>query len=811
MNQKISDENLLVGLKKQLQKVLFNQQQLLLNLEQNDLVPQYDTEKPLVFDNKTVPEMKNVLQGEYTKLENFEVVLAVVGTMKAGKSTTINAIVGREILPNRNRPMTSLPTLIAHVKNQKEPVLKCDVKVINQYIARLKKLHLDQYTDDERVSTYKEIKSLVQNIQKGYKFKSQYNGEEGIFSFLADLNDLVRLSRIIVDDHPSLGFPFSAYKEINSLPRISVEFTELAQQDDQLGNLVLLDTPGPNEANLPELKAIFEQQLKRSSAVMVVMDYTQLKSQADADIREELDKLPKIEMERLFALVNKFDQKNANGDDEKTTKDIVENDLLKGKIHSNNIYCISAQEAFLATRIQNYINEKEEKPSFDEIEWVQDFAKKAYGTRAKRMWDSSQLEDIIEDSHVLANDSQMALPLEKIIQTSYKNAPKIAMQSALKDVNYIFTEIKNVFSIQGRFAQAVKLNEAELENIRNTIKQLESDIFELKKNTEVAKNELEAISNQSVDEFGQLFSFMEEDVSYEIWKNIMTIISDFKEQKETEINKQKRFFTLDSNYRKKRASLKKEMEDLESAFSEKLSSTGKIKLLEEQMKELNKKVIDNLIQINEGLENEIKSTLSNMSSEINSKIKNINNKSLEDMKRIESTFGKEKIEIKFAHLNMANIQLNSSINIDLLNISHKTPKEIWVTTNKVTKFFGRLFGKKWGQKKEVETYCEFTMPQLKAILKDLSVDKVLKPLKKQVADNLLSFMQEMENDAEHIEKQAEKLINELKAALEAEQLPYEAKQKRKESLKLIDLENQNIQKDIITVEKNLSQALGEVA
>lgn len=41
--------------------------------------------------------------------------LAVVGTMKAGKSTTINAIVGQEILPNRNRPMTSVPTLIRHV------------------------------------------------------------------------------------------------------------------------------------------------------------------------------------------------------------------------------------------------------------------------------------------------------------------------------------------------------------------------------------------------------------------------------------------------------------------------------------------------------------------------------------------------------------------------------------------------------------------------------------------------------------------------------------------------------------------------
>ena len=170
--RKISNENLLVGLKKQLQKVLFNQQQLLLNLEQNDLVPQHNAEKPRVFDNKTVPEMKNVLQGEYTKLENFEVVLAVVGTMKAGKSTTINAIVGREVLPNRNRPMTALPTLIAHKKDQKEPILTCDVKDINKYIANLKKITLSKFQTDERVKSYKEIVELIQNIQQGYKFKN---------------------------------------------------------------------------------------------------------------------------------------------------------------------------------------------------------------------------------------------------------------------------------------------------------------------------------------------------------------------------------------------------------------------------------------------------------------------------------------------------------------------------------------------------------------------------------------------------------------------------------------------------------------
>lgn len=300
---------MLKAISKQLQKVLLGQQNLLERLETNGLVPQYDENKSLVFDSKTVPEMKNVLQGEYKKLENFDVVLAVVGTMKAGKSTTINAIVGQEILPNRNRPMTSLPTLIAHKQGQKHPILICNTQAINDYISEIKKLDLNKYQQNEQLSGYKEILNLIKQIQSGYEFKNRYEGEQGIFNFLSNLNDLVRLSRVIEQDEPTTHFPFEAYTEINSLPRIEVEFTELAKQNDQLGNLVLLDTPGPNEANLPELKKILTQQLKRSSAVIVIMDYTQLKSQADADIRDELDKLPKIEKDRLFVLVNKFDQK----------------------------------------------------------------------------------------------------------------------------------------------------------------------------------------------------------------------------------------------------------------------------------------------------------------------------------------------------------------------------------------------------------------------------------------------------------------------------------------------------------------------
>ncbi len=69
---------------------------------------------PLHFSARGVEAQQAMLNNELRKITRLEMVLAIVGTMKAGKSTTINAIVGTEVLPNRNRPMTALPTLIRH-------------------------------------------------------------------------------------------------------------------------------------------------------------------------------------------------------------------------------------------------------------------------------------------------------------------------------------------------------------------------------------------------------------------------------------------------------------------------------------------------------------------------------------------------------------------------------------------------------------------------------------------------------------------------------------------------------------------------
>ena len=53
-------------------------------------------DEPQILDKKSANKLIEVLNGENNKLNHIEMVVAVVGTMKAGKSTSINAIVGTE-------------------------------------------------------------------------------------------------------------------------------------------------------------------------------------------------------------------------------------------------------------------------------------------------------------------------------------------------------------------------------------------------------------------------------------------------------------------------------------------------------------------------------------------------------------------------------------------------------------------------------------------------------------------------------------------------------------------------------------------
>ena len=172
----------------------------------------------------------------------------MVGTMKAGKSTTINAIVGQEILPSRVEAMTTLPTLITHIKGKVEPVLKLN----NSYINTLNDL-LRKVRNNSKSKSYSKSEQSITN-NKNFQFKEQILGNEKIKEALTIFNDLRRVSKDQI---------FDKFIELENIPRIEVEFESLKDiVTKNNSKLSLLDTPGPNEykqsEKLKELRKLME-------------------------------------------------------------------------------------------------------------------------------------------------------------------------------------------------------------------------------------------------------------------------------------------------------------------------------------------------------------------------------------------------------------------------------------------------------------------------------------------------------------------------------------------------------------------------
>lgn len=428
----------------------------------------------------------DVLEGELQKLDNLDMVLAVVGTMKSGKSTTNNAIVGLEVLPNRNRPMTAIPTLIRHTVGQKSPVLIFEKNdPINQLVMKLKeKLQAnDSGSQLNKADSQEHLKNVADQIIKGYQVFQRYENEEGIFEFLKSLNDLVRLSKALDTE-----FPFEDFKSSNHLPVIEVEFQHLRDKNASYGRLSLLDTPGPNEEGQFALKSMMREQLSRASGVIAVLDYTQLKSESDAEVRKELLEIAEVCKGRLSIFVNKFDEKDRHSDGSKAVKELVANELFKGVIGEENVFPVSSRYAYLANRARTELALNGKLPPYETNEWIKDFAEIGLGRRWQR--DIDDLEKVNDAIEALWEDSLFDLPLVNVIQKAHAQAAMLAIDSAAAKLVESSNRLSNFLGLR---ETALKKSAEELkENIESLRRQTQQvDELEKSSKTNIAQFEME--------------------------------------------------------------------------------------------------------------------------------------------------------------------------------------------------------------------------------------------------------------------------------------------------------------------------------
>ena len=457
-------------------------------VDEPDVLLDGKNENGLLFDKRKALKRIEELEGEQIKTARREMVLAVVGTIKAGKSTTINAIVGKEILPNRNRPMTSVPTLIRHAPGKTEPLLHLEhIQPVRNLLSTLQQ-KLATPAGQQVAQTLQQTgdtRELLDILADDSWLKNEYHGEEEIFTGLASLNDLVRLAAAMGSE-----FPFDEYAEVQKLPVIDVEFSHLVGMDECQGTLTLLDTPGPNEAGQPQMEVMMRDQLQKASAVLAVMDYTQLNSKADEEVRKELNAIADVSAGRLFVLVNKFDEKDRNGDGADAVRQKVPAMLNSDVLPASRVYPGSSRQAYLANRALHELRKNGALP-VDEA-WVDDFVREAFGPMVEEDdWKDST--KVNKKAEKLWNISLIDQLITEVIQSSHSRAAALAVDSAAAKLMQNAENVSEYLSLRHQgLQQSIQSLQAHISSLLADIREIADCQEQVTGDVRMAMEEIDA-------------------------------------------------------------------------------------------------------------------------------------------------------------------------------------------------------------------------------------------------------------------------------------------------------------------------------
>ncbi|MFE7182080.1 dynamin family protein [Streptomyces erythrochromogenes] len=434
------------------------------------------------------------MRQEWEAVRGGELRMSVVAPMKAGKSTLVNAIAGYELLPARAAAMTTLPTRIVLDRRVSEkelaeqgpdafhPVLSLREEDVERFGATVKAIagQLSASRVKGLEEGYPHLVPLIRSVQEDrlLPLRQQYQGRTEVQEALTLLNDLVRLAGRVLPESWSIG--------LSDVPVVRTPYWAPGSASDEgPGRLVVVDTPGPDEYELSEMLGnVVSKQLSESHLVLVVLDYTKMGGQSDARIRALMEPLlGVIGSERLFAVVNKIDQKRNDTDlgQEEIVRSVSANLGLSDATADARIFTTSAEWALASVRTLAAIKGAEEGfvPAQDEaaarllklsrpMDWEDEL--KEIDTRAllrvaQRGWNFSQIEGFLASAvaHLrrgalrLAVDSALAKATAELTDLEVATASRrdlIGRQSRdlAAAVEQITAELEEIAGFRGRVA-----------------------------------------------------------------------------------------------------------------------------------------------------------------------------------------------------------------------------------------------------------------------------------------------------------------------------------------------------------------------
>jgi small GTP-binding protein len=312
------------------------------------------------------------------QIENKTFTVAVIATVKAGKSTFLNALLGNEYLPTSNVPETSSILYIKHSMHE-------------TYLQK----------NSYRVVGQKEILEAIKERNKIFR----ENGVDSIGKYIL----------------------FIPYKKIENVEGVNFQF---------------VDTPGPNEAGNIAIKNQVEKILQAADVIVYLLDYTKLNTKDENDLVDEIkgirSDLFNDAKNRLFFVINKIDDIKKNSLSFEETVNFVKRTLntILGFTNNYTIHGIKAEYALLARMIQNGNFDRIDdlgKKAFGDIGW-----KETYSNEKKKELLEEHLNLIIKDSGILSLEDRI---IDYIVNNSESIFYKSIVEKSIKivaDVENLF-------------------------------------------------------------------------------------------------------------------------------------------------------------------------------------------------------------------------------------------------------------------------------------------------------------------------------------------------------------------------------------
>lgn len=284
-------------------------------------------------DNKEV--VKDDLE-RYSEAASDMIPICVFGNVSSGKSSFINALIGNEILPSGDEPITAKVYKITKSDDQNRAFINLS------YDGQPIQVLFDEY---DRIQTDLLNNPLVEGIKESLESSKEERVAHRVGAALAFINHYG------VDDNGS-----NEQDKVSDLIEIEVPYDEDGILKDSSNKYILFDTPGSNSASNEKHREVLMKAMKNLTNGLPVFVATSdtLDTEDNLKLYDEIRKYEELVDSRFtMIIVNKADKAKLpkNGFNEEQIDDILRQAIPR-KMYSFGIYYVSSVMG-LGSKIEN--------------------------------------------------------------------------------------------------------------------------------------------------------------------------------------------------------------------------------------------------------------------------------------------------------------------------------------------------------------------------------------------------------------------------------------------------------------------------